>query len=292
MRVVFSAREKVLLRMSSRYVLAAISVILLLCAGCASVARMQRKYEEGDESQLNNLMRIVANYEHSYATRKKAVRALGEIGDPAVVPVLVGVLGDPDPRDGLEKEAIQALSRLGDERAVDGLARVLDRQTALRQETIRALGQIGGARAAEVLVNGLRFYVTLEEQRALAALMGGRTGAFSREEMYGMPPGREETDPSEEPSVGKPRTRTVSTPGGLFSTGGSSMMVEDEAVTEEQEQEEVVLALVEIGEDAVPVLTEVLSAKPGPGDVDIRDQVEEILRRILGAEPADVDGTS
>ena len=108
MRVVFPIGEKGLIRMFSRCVLSMLSV-LLLCAGCASVERMQRKYEEGDESQLNNLMRIVANAEHSYATRKKAVRALGEIGDPVAVPVLVGALSDPDPRDGLEKEAIHEL---------------------------------------------------------------------------------------------------------------------------------------------------------------------------------------
>lgn len=107
-----------------------------------------------------------------------------------------------------------------------------------------------------------------------------------------MPSDPEERDLSVEPSVGKQHTRTVRTPGGMFSTGGSSMVIEDEAVTEEQEHEEVVLALVEIGEDAVPVLNEVLSAKPRPGDVDIRDQVEEILRRILGAEPADAGGAS
>lgn len=277
------------LGMILKCVLSAILVVLALSAGCASVERMQRRYEQGDRRQLDSLMRVVAGSEYSYATRKKAASALGEIGDPIAVYTLVGVLNDPDPRDGLEKEAIRALAQLGDERAVDGLARVLDRQDSLRLDAIQALGCIGGARAAEVLVNGLRYYATLEEQRARMSLMRGRTGAFSGEEMSAFPPSdsRGASDPDELSMMGKSRTRTIRTPGGLFSAGESSMVIEDEAEEEKRQCQEVVRALIRIGDEAVPVLTDALNARPRPGDMDIRDQIEEVLNQILGTELSD-----
>ncbi|MCG2795595.1 MAG: HEAT repeat domain-containing protein [Actinomycetia bacterium] len=100
--------------------------------------------------------------------RKKAARALGEIGDPRAVEPLVRSMGIKygwRVLPGLDlmdyggayhtKEARDALVRIG-EPAVEPLVPLLrDKESIVRDEAARALGEIGDPRAVEALIGAL-----------------------------------------------------------------------------------------------------------------------------------------
>ncbi len=136
---------------------------LALALGCSNVAQMQKKYQEGDAKQYNKIIEILARQDYPYATRKRAAAALGEIGEPRAVPVLVSVLSDFDQRTTLKQEALVALGKIGDTTAVAPISRLLDRSlqetnAELRMAAIPVLGQLGSERAALVLIRALRLY--------------------------------------------------------------------------------------------------------------------------------------
>ena len=159
-------------------------LLVLGLASCNNVAQMQRKYTEGDESQLDRIIEIVANPQYPYATRRSAARVLGEIGDPRGVHALIGVLGGYDQRTTLKGEAIRSLGKIGDTLAVEPIGRLLDRSlndpnADLRMAALPVLGDLGGKKSARILINALRYYDILmlqEEQKTFR-------GAFTGEEM-------------------------------------------------------------------------------------------------------------
>lgn len=91
--------------------------------------------------------------------RRTAIRALGRIGDPRAVALLLPVLDQPDVAD-LHAEAAFALGLLRDSSAVPGLIARLGDQRPLSAtavaEALLALARIGGATAAAFLESVIR----------------------------------------------------------------------------------------------------------------------------------------
>ena len=84
---------------------------------------------------------------------KAAAEALGEIGKPAVEP-LIRILSDNDER--VRRSAADALGEIGDVRAVEPLIKVLgDDSWRVRWPAVEALGKIGDERAVEPLITAL-----------------------------------------------------------------------------------------------------------------------------------------
>ena len=229
--------------------------MILWNVGCTNVAQMQRKYEAGDERQLANLIEIATRPDYPYATRRKAARALGEIGDPRAVPALIGVLYEYDQRTTLKEEALRSLDKLGAREAVEPIGRMLDfhlhtTSADLRMTALEVLGGLGGTKAAEVLVNALRYYDVLmlrQEQRAYR-------GIFSGEDQL-LPPFaaglKDTTRPAHGPRVGlspEERGQTVS----MFGT----VMDFPQQLFDSTPDERLLAhaSLVRIGEDAVSVI--------------------------------------
>ena len=146
-----------------RYKLILTALAVLTMQACTNVAQMQKKYEQGDERQFRKIVEILARTDYPYATRKRAAKALGEIGELRAVPVLISVLSGFDQRTTLKQEALIALGKIGDTTAVAPISRLLDRSmqetnAELRLAAIPVLGQLGGDRAALVLIRALRLY--------------------------------------------------------------------------------------------------------------------------------------
>ncbi|MEE2779686.1 MAG: HEAT repeat domain-containing protein [Myxococcota bacterium] len=85
--------------------------------------------------------------------RRVLCAALGDIGDPDGVPILLQVLGDPDVR--VRKDAISALGRLKDDRAIAALS-LLARVDELADVSVVALGTIGHRDALPALIRLLK----------------------------------------------------------------------------------------------------------------------------------------
>ncbi len=102
--------------------------------------------------------------------RRIAVRALGEIAEPAVLGPLVAALSDPDFH--VRGAAASALGRLGDRSAAGSLAAALsDSDSRVRLAAVHALEQLEGHAALEPLTTALsdRDYAV---QRAAALALG------------------------------------------------------------------------------------------------------------------------
>jgi len=260
---------------------------VVLLVGCTNVSQMQRRYEAGDERQLARLMEIAARPDYPYATRRKAARALGEIGDPRAVPVLTSMLVyDFDQRVTLKQEALLALSRLGDRAAVPAIGRMLDLQlyaagADLRLAALDALGQLGGAEAAGILVNALRYYdVMLLRQEQMAY-----RGVFSGEQMspYGYGPMAPDSTGGRLP--GSPRAGVFGEAEGM---GGVSMFGTpldfplETRSTLDEERTAARTALVRVGPEAMPVIERFL----------LETETTQSLRRELGQVAVDISGTA
>ena len=149
---------------STAMVIAAVAVSTL--TGCTSVDQMYAAYQKGDESQYVRLIEIAGRHDIPYATRKTAVKALGEIGLNQALPVLLGILHEFDQRSSLKEETLVSLGRIGDPTAVPPIGHLLDRSLTepnadLRMTAMPVLSQLGGADAAEILVNALMYYDVL-----------------------------------------------------------------------------------------------------------------------------------
>lgn len=89
------------------------------------------------------------------AVRAHAATALGRLGRPSAVPVLIEALRDEAP--AVRREAAKALGVLKDPRAVEGLLAALrDADTNVRTFAAYALGEIKDRKATQALLNALR----------------------------------------------------------------------------------------------------------------------------------------
>jgi HEAT repeat protein len=89
-----------------------------------------------------------------YKSREAATRALIQIGQPAVEP-LIATLGES--YWSVRGAAAEALGAIGDARAVEPLIAALkDREEGVERMAIRALGWIGDTRAIKPLIDVIR----------------------------------------------------------------------------------------------------------------------------------------
>ena len=277
---------------------AVLVLMVLLMGGCTNVAQMQRKYLEGDESQLDKLMEIVSRPDYPYATRRKAARALGEIGDQRAVPVLIATLHGYEQRTTLRLETLTALGKIGDRRAVEPIGRMLDFQldTAgadTRMAAIEVLGQLGGEKAAGVLVNALRYFdivMLRDEQRAYRGVFSGE------EQQFPFPPGYGGYGDSPRTGGRNPMgPMTGSFPGdqgGGVSMFGTPMEFQEELYNPTPEERGLTHAsLVRVGEDAVPVIEKFLISQELTNTLvrELGSIVEEIRNPGMVVEEADAE---
>lgn len=258
-----------------------------LTAGCTNVGQMQRRYLAGDQSQLEKLAELVAREDYPYATRRKAARVLGELGDRRAVPVLIAVLGEYGQRTTLKEEAVLALGRLGDRTAVEPIGRMLDLQLEssgdeVRQAALQVLGQLGGTKAAEILVNALRYYDLImlrQEQTAYRGIFSGEENAY---QPYG----------AEADSSGLRGRRARMAGMDTFSEGGTlpaSFFGAAEPLPKEydptpEERRLAHAALVQVGSDAVPVLAEYVARRETT--LSLRQELLAIVSEISGVPAA------
>ena len=271
---------------------AAVTAVLTFCLllSCTNVSRMHKAYEAGDTKKLDKLIEIVSRPDYPYATRRKAAEALGEIGEPAAVPALIGVLAEYDQRTTLKTSSMASLGKIGDRSAVKPIGKLLDRSlndpnVEVRMAAIPVLGQLGGTQAAEILVNALVYYDLLmlrEERRSpkgvftgdetdLAALRDSLRGPM---ELFG------------DPSLGTglfgdsmPRITMFGTP------------MENPGRAEETTPRERALAresLVVVGEQALPVIQGHLDTKNSTASLEkeLLAIVEEIRAGGEGGQPS------
>jgi hypothetical protein len=242
----------------------ALCAVVFVLLGCTNVAQMQRKYQAGDESQLSNLTGIAGRQDYPYGTRRKAARALGEIGDPRAVPVLTALLFEYGQRITLKQEALIALSLIGDREAVPAIGRMLDAQLGdtngdVRMTAMEALGKVGGEEAAVILVNALRYYDVMllrREQRSYRGVFSGEEQLFPQGP-YGPMHSPLHPDSTVSTMPGGPRVggfRRDGQQGEVSMFGTELQRPVLEADTSEEEQAVARAALVKIGEDAVPAI--------------------------------------
>jgi HEAT repeat protein len=103
---------------------------------------------------IKGLARVL-KYRRDSATRAKAARVLGVIGDTRSVVPLMRSLKDPD--RSVRFTAAESLGRIGDAKAVEQLAEALtDKDWYVRLHAAAALGDIGDSRAVEPLTQALK----------------------------------------------------------------------------------------------------------------------------------------
>ncbi len=267
----------------------ALLAVVLAPLGCTNVNQMHKLYQEGDHAQLDRIMEIVSRQDYPYATRRKAARILGEIGDPRAVPVLKMALQDYDQRTTLKQDALRALGTIGDQSAALDIGRLLNyslntADSELRMAAIEALGQMGGAKAAEILVNALDYYDMLtlrSEQRT-------PRGVFTGEEISPYPYGRMHPDstdgPRRYPNVGldpfgeggQPRVS-------MFGTPIEPTQMEYDPTPEERTLTH--QALTTVGTDAIPVIENHLDSLRVSRPT-LRKELLVIISEISGVPPA------
>ena len=269
--------------MMTRTVLFTLGLAALM-TGCSNVNQMKKKYEAGDEKQLDKLMEIVTRGDYPYATRRNAARILGEIGSERAVPALIHTLNDYDRRSTLKEEAIHSLGKIGDPRAVDPIGHLLDRSlqdpnAELRLAAIPVLGEIGGKKAAGILVNALFYYDRVKMRQEEQTLRG----IFTGEEIDFPVPGRvDSTTGQRTPRPVDPFGEQANSPVGLFGPSFNNTQIEKYDSTEEEHQM-AHQALVNIGPVAVPAINDYLAAKRSTPTL-----TKELLR-ILDEIRQDVD---
>lgn len=252
---------------------------------------MQERYEAGDERQYDRILTIADRRDYPYATRKGAVKALGEIGDARAVPVLSRILGEFDQRTTLKQEALGALGRIGDRAAVGAIGRLLDRSLGdtsneLRLAAMPVLGSLGGPEAAGLLVNALSYYDLVMLRSEHAVLRGVFTGDEQSirdlRDSLRVPEGIQS---GQLDAFGGTQGFPTS---GMFGTETSiaPLALEDSTPKERSLAHE---SLVRIGVDAIPVIQEHLSRRETT--LTLRNELTEILGQIRG-EPAAAPGDS
>lgn len=268
--------------------------LLTLCvlwAGCTSVSQMKKRYDAGDETQFDKILEVASRPDYPYATRKNAVRALGEIGDPRAVPNLINILRELSQRTTLQQESMVALGRIGDPSAVTEIGRLLDRSLTsageeLRMVAMQVLGQLGGTEAAEILLNALSYYdraMLLSESRSLKGVFSGdEHGLRALQDSLRRPMGLTGgPGPGLFPGQQGPA-------GGLFGpeTGLPQNRIED---TTPKERDLAHQSLVRVGDPALPVIEQHISQRETT--VTLRNELVEIIEQIRQGQ-ADAPGGS
>ena len=101
---------------------------------------------------MDPLIEAILKDKNDYV-QQNAATALGNIGEPALEPLLK-MLGNED--GNVRKNAAMALGQIGDAKAVEPLIEALEDEFVLvQQNAATALGQIGDARAVEPLIEVL-----------------------------------------------------------------------------------------------------------------------------------------
>ena len=269
------------------YLLAALS--LSLWTGCTNVNQMHQKYLQGDEAQLERIMEIVARSDYPYATRRKAAKILGEIGDPRAVPVLLVALQDYEQRTTLKQDAIRALGKIGEPSAATQIGHLLDRslETAdadIRMTAIEALGDLGGAKSAEILINALRYYDVLmmrEEQRSIRGVFTGDEHVFpSRQGMADSLGGRSGFgNPGIGGLLGEDQYPQIS----MFGTQVDPSEMQYNPTPEERIKTHA--ALVRVGADAVLAIEQFIDSTDMT--FTLRQELLTIVSEIQGVPPVD-----
>jgi HEAT repeat protein len=113
----------------------------------------------GARRDIAGLAKALA-YKKDWKVRTAAARALGDIGAPAVEP-LIAALKD-NGLSGVREAAAEALGKIGDPRAVEPLIAALKDGNSDVRKAAEALGKIGDPRAVEpliaALIHGLSYY--------------------------------------------------------------------------------------------------------------------------------------
>lgn len=152
-------------------VLVGASHLSLELRGAAGLPSAVRRAVD-DEGRAEALVGAIRRAD-GWRTRASLARALQDLGEPAVRP-LVGLLADPDP--ALRQLAARGLGRTGSDRAVEPLiGRLADPSADVRHWAAVALGDLGAGRAVEPLIDLLGEDAGALRLAAASAL--GRIGA-------------------------------------------------------------------------------------------------------------------
>ena len=257
-----------------------------------NVASMQRKYEEeGDEKQLFKLMEVASRFDYPYSTRKRAVRALAEIGDPRALPVFTAALQDFDQRSTLKQEALLGLAAVGDTSAVAPIGRLLDmslQETGmeLRMAAIPVLGKLASGQSTRILIRALAFYdrvIIMQEEGHNRGVYSGEQlpdpyTMQSRSDSAGLGPRR--------PGLGGliPQQQ----PQGFFGLD-SPLPVTRRENTMPKERALTHAALVDVGEIAVPII--MVYAETRAKSPTLKTELLRIVAEIQGEDLAAADST-
>lgn len=93
------------------------------------------------------------------AARLAVIRALGEIGDPRAVPLLLDLMGSDDPEEYLyvSSFAAKSLGQIGDSTAISGLITALSHErSGPRRMAATVLGNLGDGSAIPALAVALK----------------------------------------------------------------------------------------------------------------------------------------
>ncbi|MFN3651238.1 MAG: HEAT repeat domain-containing protein [Armatimonadota bacterium] len=105
-----------------------------------------------DNSQLNRLLAQTSDWR--WAVRLDALQALAPCADARILPVLIGLLGDPDAR--VRERVVELLGERGDRDAVPHLCNALsDWSWHVCEKAAVALGRLGDPRAVPFLISAL-----------------------------------------------------------------------------------------------------------------------------------------
>jgi len=131
--------------------------------GPPNVEKMEAK------NNVNGLIKALG-YCKDAGVRRRAARALGQLGDPSAVEPLINALKDKSSR--VRVSATEALVKIGDPHAVEPLIATLkDENERVRREAVIVLGQLGDSRAVEPLIAALK-----DEEHSVRSTAAGALG--------------------------------------------------------------------------------------------------------------------
>ncbi|MFL5667080.1 MAG: HEAT repeat domain-containing protein [Ktedonobacteraceae bacterium] len=123
---------------------------------------------------LPHLVPVLTDPKRDVLTRAAAARALGNLGEPLVLEVLVERLKDANESIPVRSSAASALGELGERGAVAPLMDILSQETdeLLRQRAVIALGKLGDQRAVELLIKVLQMDQSIVVRLAVPRALG------------------------------------------------------------------------------------------------------------------------
>lgn len=148
------------MRFSIRGAKLVVSVLACLqIVGCYTTPRDIERYRKKENVQKLIAIGRVREGNPIHPIRCKALRALGEIGDPVALELLIAIVKNKSERRDVRVSAALALGKIGDSGAIEPLIAILQdesEQRSLREESAKALGIIGDPRAVESLSAALQ----------------------------------------------------------------------------------------------------------------------------------------